>query len=268
MFKLTEYTSKGHAFFAFSLQTPHEYYENRPHNVLNICLFRHSWWLSIPELIKPKTKWVDTSEWSKDSKGYWDYIQRIYGFTFTEDSLHVHYGIQPGSWSSTDKKNSDHTKVFFYSWQARERECIVFMNDKGIVIETYSDDPDGRINFKRLEAARENAPIFKFTFNDFDNEEITATCRIEKSIYRRGKGLFKWLQYCTYPEICKNLDISFSKETGYEKGSWKGGTIGHSIAMHPGETALEAFTRYGQSEDRYRSHGTKNRGFTNIRTTP
>ena len=60
------------------------------------------------------------------------------------------------------------------------------------------------------------------------------------------------------------LDLEFSKETGYEKGSWKGGTMGHSITIQYGEEPLEAFKRYGSDEDRYRNHGKKNRGFTNI----
>lgn len=268
MIKLKEYSKDGHAYFAFNLRTPWEYEESRPHNLLNICFFKHTWWFKISELIKPRKKWVDTShyEWSKNPNGgYWDYIAREYGFSFTEDSLHVHYGIQPGCWSSRDKKNSDHTKVFFYDWKARDRECILFLDDKGIVKVRYEDDPNGRINFDALEKCRQLAPTFKFAFKDFDGEEIVATCKIEKSIYRRGKGLFKWLQYIMAPEVYKKLDLDFSKETGYEKGSWKGGTLGHSIEMLPGETALEAFTRYGQAEDYYKNYGKKSRGFTDIR---
>ena len=33
-------------------------------------------------------------------------------------------------------------------------------------------------------------------------------------------------------------------ETGKRKGSWKGGTIGHSIGMEPGELHESAFRRY------------------------
>lgn len=42
----------------------------------------------------------------------------------------------------------------------------------------------------------------------------------------------------------RSLDIRFSGETGHRKGSWKGGTVGHSINMLPGELHEAAFHRY------------------------
>ena len=42
-------------------------------------------------------------------------------------------------------------------------------------------------------------------------------------------------------------------ETGREKGSWKGGTIGTSIEMLPGELHESAFRRYCDEEHRAKS---------------
>jgi len=41
-----------------------------------------------------------------------------------------------------------------------------------------------------------------------------------------------------------SLDISFSGEVGNRKGSWKGGTVGHSTNMRHDETHKTAFQRY------------------------
>ena len=60
------------------------------------------------------------------------------------------------------------------------------------------------------------------------------------------------------------MSMKFSKEVGYEKGSWKGGTLGHSIEISPGESALNAFIRYGTSIDQYKNYGMKPRGFSNV----
>lgn len=45
-------------------------------------------------------------------------------------------------------------------------------------------------------------------------------------------------------KISRCLSLQFSKETGKEKGSWKGGTVGHAIEMLPNEMHKSAFQRY------------------------
>ena len=47
-------------------------------------------------------------------------------------------------------------------------------------------------------------------------------------------------------KIRRSLDLEFSGETGPEKGSWKGGTVGTGIEMLPGELHEAAFRRYCQ----------------------
>jgi hypothetical protein len=124
MFKLKEYHKDQHwSRYAFNVSNPHEYYETGQwatrYCMLNIAFGKHSWWWQIPEFFKPRKKWIETShyEWSKNpAGGYWEHIRREYGFTISEDNIHLHYGIQPGCWSSRDKKNSDHTKLFGIPW--------------------------------------------------------------------------------------------------------------------------------------------------------
>jgi hypothetical protein len=52
------------------------------------------------------------------------------------------------------------------------------------------------------------------------------------------------LLYIGRNTVRRSLDLQFSAEVGKRKGSWKGGTIGHSIDMMPGELHEAAFRRY------------------------
>lgn len=92
-------------------------------------------------------------------------------------------------------------------------------------------------------------PSRTFRFIDFDGEEIECKTRIEEREWHKGTGWFKWLRFITKPKIHRSLDLDFSKEVGRRKGSWKGGTTGHSIEMLPGELHEAAFRRYCEGED-------------------
>ena len=87
-----------------------------------------------------------------------------------------------------------------------------------------------------------------FQFEDYDGEIITATSLIEERQWEFGEGYFKWLSWFRKPKIIRSLDLQFSEEVGPEKGSWKGGTVGHGIDMLPGEMHEQAFRRYCDKE--------------------
>jgi hypothetical protein len=275
MIKLTEYSNdKNYNGYSFTVSNPHEYYETGEDATrycqLHIRLGTRSWSWRVPEFFKPKKQWVDTSQyaWSTSkNKGYWEYISHRYGFHIQDEYIHVHYGIQPGCWSSTDRKNSDHSKLIEIPWRIKRQVRHSFMTLTWHLFLSLNPEKLGREYFKRMELAREAVPKIKFKFNDFDGEEIIATCFIEERQYEKGTGWFKWLKYFIKPEFFRTLDINFDKEVGYEKGSWKGGTMGHSIDIEYGESPLEAFKRYGSAEDRYKNYGTKNRNFSNIQIT-
>lgn len=277
IFKLQEYAKSDYWSFALTLSNPGEYYESEDYRTnycnLHFALFGHSWWFRIPELFKPRKKWVDTSkhQWSKNPDGgYWDYIQRSYGITISEETVHISYGIQPGDWYRDDPKNSDHTKLFWIPWKnmTYQHEELFTPDWKSYAL---LNEPAKGVSFEQRQEVwelhrriKENVPKIKFKFNDYDGEEIIATCYISKRMWRHGISWCKWIGYIRKPLVKYTLDLDFSKETGYNKGSWKGGTTGHSVEMKYGESPLEAFKRYGSTEDRYRDYGTKNRGFTNI----
>lgn len=120
--------------------------------------------------------------------------------------------------------------------------------------------PDGALFYSQPERGdffeflkqKDQCPKTQFSFEDFDGELITATCVTEEREWRKGAGWFKWLRWLFQPKVRRDLDISFSAETGPGKRSWKGGTVGHGIDMLPGESQEDAFKRYCDTPHRQR----------------
>lgn len=203
--------------------------------------------IALPAIIKPWRRWHEiTTEPTRKQliergrePGYWDSYECQYGFTFVEGALHVHYGQQThDSW--TDK-----SKVFFYPWREHHQVRHSIYDLQGRL---WAHLPEwgglGNENGSVVRNALIDAsPVAYFEFDDFDGERITATCRIEEREYRRGKGIFRLL-YLGRNTITRSLDLTFSSEVGRRKGSWKGGTVGHSITMLPDELHEAAFFRY------------------------
>ena len=55
------------------------------------------------------------------------------------------------------------------------------------------------------------------------------------------------------PEVYRRLDIEFDKETGPEKGSWKGGTTGCSFVINNNENHVQAMQGYCEEKHRSKS---------------
>ena len=104
-----------------------------------------------------------------------------------------------------------------------------------------------KYTYEASEAMKAACPVARFEFEDYDGERIVATCLIEEREYRRGKGIFR-LWYLGRNKCYRSVDLKFSSEVGRRKGSWKGGTIGHSCEISPGEHVQEALERYCAKE--------------------
>lgn len=66
-----------------------------------------------------------------------------------------------------------------------------------------------------------------------------------KAYRTRTRQVRWWLRWI--PFVGHDLDsliIEFSDEMGSERGSWKGGVIGTSCSMRPGETPMDAINRF------------------------
>jgi hypothetical protein len=204
--------------------------------------------LALPPVLRPAKAWVDTShyEWSKGpGSGYWQIDKREYGFSYSNGYLNVTYG------RSTMDSNTEQRWGWFVPWMQWRHVRRSFYRIDG---SHFADEPKRALSKSGIDAWREHhekahaieegCPTLAFAFKDFDGEKLTVTTRIEEREWRRGEGWFKWLSLFCKPKVRRSLDLRFSGETGKRKGSWKGGTIGHSIDMMPGELHETAFRRY------------------------
>lgn len=217
---------------------------------LRLHAFGHTLIIKLPAIIKPYRVKVPYSlpdivakcEAAGREAFYWDEHEREYGFTAAEGAVHFHYGEQTHAWPGSK------SKVWFYPWRHHQSIRHTIYDLDG---ELFADLPDwglrNRNGWAAKNALEAACPVAKFEFLDFDDERITATCRIEEREWRRGKGVFRVL-FFGRNRVERSLDLSFSSEVGRRKGSWKGGTVGHSIKMMPGELHEAAFRRYCAQE--------------------
>lgn len=215
--------------------------EDYPRCRLRISLGGHTLIAVLPPILKPYREWVDTSQyaWSNGpGSGYTSLHAREYSFEFVEGALHVHYGAQTHS-SDTTK-----SKVYFYPW--REHRLVrhsLYDPDHTLFVTLPQTRPRSHYSWRVEVILKQECPTSTFRFADYDGEEIDVVCRIEEREWKRGKGLFRLL-YLGRNSVDRSLDLRFLKEMGRRKGSWKGGTIGHSCEIFDGEPTIEAFQRY------------------------
>jgi hypothetical protein len=101
-------------------------------------------------------------------------------------------------------------------------------------------------NFSDVSSDVKVYEIFKYV-DHYDNAILLAKCNIEEREWIRGKwkwmrALLKYVPGCRI--VRRDMNIEFSDEVGSEKGSWKGGILGMSYDMLPGESMIETFTRF------------------------
>lgn len=238
--------SPGYRTLAVSLKSMEDEDEGS-FSTIRLSAFGHSFIATLPPIIRPYRTKV-TPQWDAQTierlgrDWYWDVDEREFGFSYSDGYLSMHFGRQTHDSSTTKQKGWfapwtqwRHVRRSFYGL---EGEHVATLPDTG---KSYRDDPD---RWERERVIEDATPTVAFGFADFDGEQLTATTKIEEREWRFGTGKFKWLSLFRRPKISRSLDIKFSGETGKRKGSWKGGTIGHSIEMRPGELHEAAFRRY------------------------
>lgn len=204
--------------------------------------------LELPPIIKPWRRWVDTTGRCGDARsGYWDTHERNYGFYVFDGHFYVALGAQTHDSTTTQKWSC------FLPWTQRR---FIRHSYYGLDGELFFTS-DGRGGFgsdayQAERAAHDNCPKARFEFKDYDDSVIIATTMIEEREWAFGTGWFKWLSWFRQNRIRRSLDLQFSAEVGPEKGSWKGGTLGHGIDMLPGELHQAAFERYCSAEHEHR----------------
>lgn len=215
---------------------------------LRVSGFGHTLILALPAILRPYRERVCAKSWDAKTverlgrDWYWSIDERKIGFTYSAGHLSFQLG------RSTMDSSTDRSWGLFLPWTQWRHVRHSFYGLNGEHVATLPDTGKsyrgdlGR--FARERAIADATPTVSFEFDDFDGERIIAKTKIEEREWRFGTGYFKWLSWFRKPKISRDLDIVFSAETGSRKGSWKGGTIGHSIEMLPGELHASAFKRY------------------------
>lgn len=226
--------------------------EHRPH--LTIIVGRLFATLRLPKwIVQPHRRKVQAQDWDAATIArlgrdwYWDETRREFGISLAADHVRVKYGVQP------DSLPGDRTRAWYFPWMQWRSIENRWLDLRGNAFESV---PDG-LDYVQREAAKQRAPALRYTFNDYDGEQIEATVRLEEFEHARGsKRGWPWLDHILPRRIGRRYDIEFSKETGDRKGSWKGGMLSCNGPTLPGELHDAAFRRFA-AEPRQR--------FTNVR---
>jgi len=191
----------------------------------------------MPPIVKPQRTWVDMrdKEWARGD-GYWDEHPREYGFSLSDGHFHVSLGAQTG-----DSRTTEDWSCFLPWTQWRVIADRQYDADGVMVADIGA--LKGR-DWEKSHEIRKNLKKAHFAIRDYDGEHIDVETYATEMEWRLGTGWFRWLGYIAPVKRRRSLDISFGSETGTEKGSWKGGTVGTGIDMEPGETQEAAFRRY------------------------
>ena len=222
--------------FETGMVDDHAEYRNNLQIYCRYFIFR----ILLPNIIKPYSK--DTGH------GYHDHHNKEYGFSISDGFFQFFYGAQTHD-SSTTKSWSK-----FIPWtQWRFIRLSIFDAKQKLF---YTEKGHTKIGQFGSYEAQQAVSKRCFKMIDFDGQEITATTHIEEREWHFGEGWFKWLSWFRKPFIRRCLAINFDKEAGPEKGSWKGGTLGHGIDVEMGEDHKAAFIRYCDQE-----HKAKGRKF-------
>jgi len=200
---------------------------------LSFSLFGYGWYWKIPPIIKPDVLKV------RGEYNYDELIPRRYGISLLDNFFSVSYGRGDANFHRDSFGNEQCWSCFlpWTEWRFIEHR-IYDITGKHII--HSANNTHVKISI------RDTIEKCQFIFLDFDTEIIEASTYIEEREWHKGDKWFKWLSFFVKPRIQRTLDIQFSKETGPKKGSWKGGTTGHSIDMYPDETQKDAFKRYCQ----------------------
>jgi len=146
-------------------------------------------------------------------------IERGYGFSFTRDGLHWHWG--------------EKTRVFWYPWTLDHYRTTVLRPD-GSVWQSgnglYGD---------KIPPALKEQHRYNYLMRDGEVQSCTATVYgVEREWRIRCAKRLPWPR-----KISRTIDVSFSEELGPGRGSWKGGVLGTGFEWKRGETMQEALRK-------------------------
>lgn len=152
-------------------------------------------------------------------------MEEQYGFYFSEDALVL-------CWNRRNK-------FLHYPWSLKfvRREEWVERDFYGQTLAGWSSVPK---SFMHGAVATPETWEWSYTLRSGKVQTCAVTAYRDRSIYRR-RCLPAWLPL--FQRVHHGGSFEFSREMGEGEGSWKGGTLGLSAPMLPGETLRQMLDR-------------------------
>lgn len=141
--------------------------------------------------------------WSKVVPDHYQCSGPTYGFKFHSDILWIYHG------KSSGRPRDGSMTTFNMPWQFRNHQLEIL-------------------------SEKETHP-YTYKLHSGEVQQRTATIYAERRQWTRP-----WLPHKL---VRQSISVEFSDEVGERTGSWKGGTIGCSYEMKPGETPLQTLRR-------------------------
>ena len=218
--------------------------DDNPGCSFRLSISKFTFIVALPAIIKPHQERVYAKYWDEETiqrlgRDYYIYShENEYGFSYHEGHLSISFGPQTND-SITEKRWG--TFLPWTQWRF-VRESLYDLSGNHF----WTSQPNDVFitRYEESSTAKLKCPVQIFTFRDYDGECLLASTQIEEREWRFVTGWFEWLSWFKQPKITRSLCIEFSGETGSRKGSWKGGTTGHSIEMLIDELHESAFRRY------------------------
>ena len=143
-----------------------------------------------------------------------------YGWYFSEDALVLEW--------------RKHTKFLFYPWAWKFYKHWVLV--KGWQKMIWVEIPNGI--FSQDIASKDKSPYF------YKLKNGTVQARVAEFHVDRREWRMRWLMWLPWPRLVRtSIDVTFNDEVGERSGSWKGGTIGCSYDIKPGERPVRTLRR-------------------------
>jgi hypothetical protein len=229
-----------------------------PGNKLVLQAWKYSAYVKIPQIIKPWAHKQTFTHLSPEAAArrmaehghlhYFEYHARRFGFHITTHGIHTNYG--PSTWDSQT------TKSRYRSFPWTEFDLVKEIDTGADGVEIILADRGIRLDYKQRSVIEAQMPRYVFLLKDYDGQEIRAYCHMEKRVYRIGTGwVKKYFGWLRPSRTFVQLDIKFDGETGPEKGSWKGGTIGTGIKAEKGDKVDAQFLIEKYCAGKHRAKG-------------
>lgn len=248
--RLNRYPTIDYPTVGFCYRTDHSDHYQDDGEEFNTLVFGFGRWLEIectlPAFVKRHAIKVTASGWSKETierlgrDYYFQHYNRAYGIQYREGTLIVNYGIAPHHTGINPEPQALYWDIPWLAYTHISKEILDFEGN--------------RVELKNVEDSaeiKEKAPKRYFEVLDYDNTKLLLETHIERRTWRRGTGWFKWLGFI-YPKFVKTwLEVRVvDGELGPGKSDWKGGILGFSVPLAPGQTPLDALIHYGAKRSR------------------